>query len=151
MRPKFRATFERDVDQLTNLVSDLLELSRLESMPDLPKVVAFDVGAGVRRVSELLMPAAQRKNQAMAVELARNIPRLVGNPDYVERAVSNLVDNAIKYSPEGGEIRVGVMREGENVVIEVADNGLGIPAHDLARVFERFYRVDRSRSREMGG
>jgi len=149
--PKFLATIERHVDQLTNLVSDLLELSRLESMPDLPKVVAFDVGAVVRRVSELLLPAAQRKKQTMQVDVARHVPRLRGNPDYVERAVSNLVDNAIKYTPEGGEIRVTVIRDAESVVIEVADNGLGIPPQDLARVFERFYRVDRSRSREMGG
>jgi two-component system phosphate regulon sensor histidine kinase PhoR len=149
--PKFLATIERHVDQLTNLVSDLLELSRLESMPDLPKVVAFDIGAVVKRVMELLMPAAQRKNQSVRVEVGRHVPRLVGNPDYVERAVSNLVDNAIKYTPEGGEIRVAATREGESVVIEVADNGLGIPAPDLVRIFERFYRVDRSRSREMGG
>jgi two-component system phosphate regulon sensor histidine kinase PhoR len=149
--PKFLATIEKHVDQLTNLVSDLLELSRLESLPDLPNVVAFDVGAVTRRVTDLLVSAAQRRRQSLHVEVARHIPRLVGNPDYVERAISNLIDNAIKYTPEGGEIGVSVSMEPEYVVIEVSDNGLGIPAEDLARVFERFYRVDRSRSREMGG
>jgi two-component system phosphate regulon sensor histidine kinase PhoR len=149
--PKFLATIERHVDQLTNLVSDLLELSRLESMPDLPNVVPFDLSASVRRVTDLLLPAAQRKKQSLHVETARHIPRLVGNPDYVERAVSNLIDNAIKYTPEGGEIRVSVGMDEQQVWVDVADNGLGIPPEDLARVFERFYRVDRSRSREMGG
>jgi len=149
--PKFLATIERHVDQLTNLVSDLLELSKLEGTPDLPRVVSFDAAAVVRRAADLLLPAAQRKRQTLQVEAARHVPRLVGNPDYVERAVSNLIDNAIKYTPEGGEIRVNVTVEPEQAVIEVTDNGIGIPPQDLARVFERFYRVDRSRSREMGG
>jgi len=133
--PKFLATIERHV----------------ESMPDLPNVVPFDLSASVRRVTDLLLPAAQRKKQSLHVETARHIPRLVGNPDYVERAVSNLIDNAIKYTPEGGEIRVSVGMDEQQVWVDVADNGLGIPPEDLARVFERFYRVDRSRSREMGG
>jgi two-component system phosphate regulon sensor histidine kinase PhoR len=150
--PKFLVTIDRHVDQLTNLVSDLLELSKLESTPDLPRPVAFDVGAVVRRAADLLLPTAQRKGQTLNVEVARHTPRVVGNPDYVERAASNLIDNAIKYTPDRGEIRVSVgVEPNQFVVIEVADNGIGIPPHDLSRVFERFYRVDRSRSREMGG
>jgi two-component system phosphate regulon sensor histidine kinase PhoR len=150
--PKFLLTIDRHVDQLTNLVSDLLELSKLEGTPDLPRPVAFDVGGVVRRAADLLLPAAQRKSQTLTVEIARHATRVVGNPDYIERAASNLIDNAIKYTPERGEIRVNVgVEANEFVVIEVADNGIGIPPKDLSRVFERFYRVDRSRSREMGG
>ncbi|HSZ57063.1 MAG TPA: ATP-binding protein, partial [Tepidisphaeraceae bacterium] len=150
--PKFLLTIDRHVDQLTNLVSDLLELSKLESTPDLPRPVPFDVGGVVRRAVDLLLPAAQRKGQTIQVEIARHAPRVIGNPDYVERAASNLIDNAIKYTPDRGEIRVSVgVERDEFVVIEVADNGIGIPPKDLSRIFERFYRVDRSRSREMGG
>jgi two-component system phosphate regulon sensor histidine kinase PhoR len=149
--PKFLATIERHVDQLTNLVSDLLELSKLESTQDLPRAIGFDVSAVVKRAADLLLPAAQRKKQSLRLELPDRLSRIVGDPDYVERAISNLIDNAIKYSPEGGDICVTVSVEAEFVVIEVADNGIGIPPHDLSRVFERFYRVDRSRSREMGG
>ena len=149
--PKFLSTIERHVDQLTNLVSDLLELSKLEGSPEVPRRVSFEVCAVVRRAAELLVPAAQRKEQALVVDVPRSLPRVVGNPDYIERAVSNLIDNAIKYTPERGRIQVNAAYEGEFVVVEVSDNGIGIPAEDLSRVFERFYRVDRSRSREMGG
>jgi len=149
--PKFLATIERHVDQLTNLVDDLLELSKLEGTPEIPRRASFDIASVVRRAADLLMPAAQRKEQTLTVEIARGLPALLGNADYVDRAVSNLIDNAIKYTPERGEIRVSVVPDENNVVVEVADNGIGIPPHDLSRVFERFYRVDRSRSREMGG
>jgi len=149
--PRFLATIERHVDQLTNLVSDLLELSKLESTNDVPRAVAFDCSNVVKRAAELLLPASQRKKQSLSVQIPAHLPRVVGNPDYIERAVSNLIDNAIKYTPDGGEVRIKVGLENDSVVIEVADNGLGIPPQDLSRIFERFYRVDRSRSREMGG
>lgn len=149
--PKFLATIERHVDQLTNLVSDLLELSRLESTPELPRQMSFDAGAMVRRAADLLQPAAQRKEQSMAIDIRAGLPRVIGNPEYIERAVSNLIDNAIKYTPERGKIKVCVTHDSEQVTVEVADNGIGIPPQDLSRVFERFYRVDRSRSRDMGG
>jgi two-component system phosphate regulon sensor histidine kinase PhoR len=151
MGPKFLTTIDRHVDQLTNLVSDLLELSKLEGSPDVPKRLLFDPGSVLRRAVDLLLPAAQRKEHAVGVELPPNLPRVLGNPDYVERAFSNLIDNAIKYTPERGKINVSATVDGEFVQVDVSDNGLGIPPEDLSRVFERFYRVDRSRSREMGG
>lgn len=149
--PKFLGTIERHVDQLTNLVSDLLELSKLEGTPDLPRRVSFDVCGVARRAADLLLPAAQRKEQSLTVEIPRSLPRVLGNPDYIERAVSNLIDNAIKYTPERGRIHLTAMADDDFVVVEISDNGIGIPPEDLNRVFERFYRVDRSRSREMGG
>ncbi len=69
----------------------------------------------------------------------------------VEQILDNLLDNAVKYTPEGGRVRVRWYRDGEQVCLEVADTGIGIPAADLPRIFERFYRVDKARSREMGG
>ena len=149
--PKFLTTIERHVDQLTNLVSDLLELSKLEGSPEIPRRVSFDIGNVVRRAADLLLPAAQRKDQSVTIDVPRVLPRLLGNPDYVERAISNLIDNAIKYTPERGKIHLSASYDEEFVTVEVSDNGIGIPPEDLSRVFERFYRVDRSRSREMGG
>ena len=147
---EYLATIVRHTDQLTNLVSDLLELSKLESQPDLPRAVSVDLATSVRKSVDLIMPAAQRKGQSLTMDVKR-LPLVVGNPDYLERAIANLIDNAIKYTPDRGEIRVAARSNGSNVIVEVTDNGLGIPAEDIPRIFERFYRVDRSRSREMGG
>jgi signal transduction histidine kinase len=74
-----------------------------------------------------------------------------GNADYLQRAIANLIDNALKYTPEGGVVRLSVKQDNSALSVEVSDNGIGIPADDLPRIFERFYRVDRSRSRDMGG
>ena len=100
----------------------------------------------------MLAPTAQKKSQTLQIEISHDLPRVLGNADYLERAISNLIDNAIKYTPEGGTVRVSARQEpDEMIVVEVEDNGIGIPADDIPRIFERFYRVDRSRSREMGG
>ncbi len=149
--PEFLATMQKHADQLTNLVSDLLDLSRLESQPGMPQSQSVNVASVVRRSAELLQPAATKKGQELIVTLPSALPEVVGNPDYLERAVSNLIDNAIKYTREQGRINVSATEVDGQLVIEVADNGIGIPPQDLARIFERFYRVDRSRSREMGG
>ena len=147
---QYLSTIGRHTDQLTNLVSDLLELSKLESQPELPRAVSVDIASCVRKAADLILPAAQRKGQTLTVE-ANRAPLVVGNPDYLERAIANLIDNAIKYTPEGGTIRVTSKSTPTHVLVEVADNGIGIPPEDIPRIFERFYRVDRSRSREMGG
>lgn len=149
--PQFLATINKHLDQLTNLVADLLELSRLEGTPDLPRPVSVDIVALSRKAVDLLLPTAQRKNHSLSVEVKGLIPRATGNSDYLERAVTNLIDNAVKYTPEGGVITITLSATDGQIFVEVADNGIGIPGDDIPRIFERFYRVDRSRSREMGG
>lgn len=147
----YLATIERHADQLTNLVNDLLELSRLEGQPGLSKVTLVDMGQIVHKAIDLLRPVAQRKGHRIDVSISPHLPPAAGNGDYLERAVANLIDNAVKYTPDGGVIAVSARAEAPGIVVEVKDSGIGIPAADLPRIFERFYRVDRSRSREMGG
>lgn len=149
--PRFLATIEKHVDQLTNLVADLLDLSRLENYPELPRRVEVDPLGVAQRSVELLSPAAAKKQQIVRFSAGDDIPTVPGDPDDLERAVTNLVDNAVKYTPAGGRIDVRVQAEDGFVVIEIADNGIGIAEDELPRIFERFYRVDRSRSRDMGG
>lgn len=149
--PQFLATIEKHADQLTNLVIDLLELSRLESLPGLPRIASVDIGQIARKAAELLRPTIERKRQTLSVQIASQLPSVHGNPDYLERAIANLLDNAVKYTPEGGQITLSARADESSVVVDVTDNGIGIPPADLPRIFERFYRVDRSRSRDMGG
>ena len=146
----YLAKIDRHTNQLTNLVEDLLELSRLESQPDLPRRVSIDLASVIRKAVDLLTPAAQGKRMTLSMEVG-HLPLMLGNPDYLERAVANLIDNAVKYTPVGGRVTVVARPDDGGIVVEVSDNGIGIPADELPRIFERFYRVDRSRSREMGG
>ncbi len=151
MGPQFLNTIQKHTMQLSNLVNDLLELSSLESQPSLPRLHSVDLAAVVRKVADLLAPAAASKGQQLTVTAPPRLPPIVGNVDYLERAISNLIDNAIKYTRDNGKVRAVAKAENGHIIFEVTDNGLGIPPEDLARIFERFYRVDRSRSREMGG
>lgn len=133
------------------MINDLLELSRLESRPDLPRCVPVDVRGVVQRAVELLMPAAQKKRLQLAINVGPGLPAVSGNAEYLERAIANLVDNAIKYTPDEGRIAVAAAAADGHVTLTVSDTGIGIPAEDVPRIFERFYRVDRSRSRDVGG
>jgi len=149
--PQYLSIIEKHADQLTNLVNDLLELSRLESHSDLPRRARVDMKATTARAVQMLLPAAQKKGQTLELDAAKGLPEVAGDEDYLERAVANLVENAIKYTPSGGAISVLVKSVANQLTVAVQDNGIGIPPGDLPRIFERFYRVDRSRSREMGG
>jgi two-component system phosphate regulon sensor histidine kinase PhoR len=148
---QYLKTVGRHTEQLTNLVNDLLDLSRLDSAAPLAKTEPVDVNAAARKVAELMLPAAQKKRQTLHVQLGEPLPQIMGDADDLHRALFNLVDNAVKYTREGGEVRLSTATANGEVTIEIDDNGIGIPQEDLPRIFERFYRVDRSRSREMGG
>ncbi|MBI2932806.1 MAG: HAMP domain-containing protein [Planctomycetes bacterium] len=148
---EFLGIIEKHVAQLTNLVDDLLDLAELESRPGLPRAAKVDLSQTVQRVVDLVRPAAQKKEQSLEVAPSTETLVVAGDPDYLERAVMNLVDNAIKYTPARGGIRVALRSRDGKAVVEVIDNGIGIPPDALPRIWERFYRVDKSRSREMGG
>lgn len=149
--PQYLATIVKHADQLANLVSDLLELSRLDSHHEVPHLQPVHLSQAVRRAADLLRSAAEDKHQTLTVTIPPQLPPIQGNSNDLERAVANLLENAIKYTPESGTITVSVAVRPPYLVLEVTDNGIGIPQADLPRIFERFYRVDRSRSREMGG
>ncbi len=150
-RDEYLATIERHANQLSNLVSDLLEISRLENQTQVPHRSEVDLCALARIVIDLLQPAILQKQHTVVTRLPDTPVKIIGNADYLERAIINLLDNAVKYTPPSGQITVSVFCEASSVIVEVADNGIGIPEEDLPRIFERFYRVDRSRSRAMGG
>jgi two-component system phosphate regulon sensor histidine kinase PhoR len=143
---EFLETIDRHAGRLSALIEDLLELSRLESQPGILKRRRVRLDELLQRVRETFAPAARRAGLRLLVEA----PPLEAevDPELAERAVANLVDNALKYTPQGGSVSLTACAP---AVIEVRDTGVGIPGADLAHVFERFYRVEKSRSRELGG
>jgi len=148
--PRFLESIEKNVERLSSLVGDLLELSRLESGTQLLHPRSLDGRELVQKVVEDFRLLAEKRKQALTAEHRGSCP-CEADPDLLERALRNLVDNAIKYTGEGGSIRVFAEAGVDGVTFTVQDTGSGIPEADLPRVFERFYRVDKSRSRELGG
>ena len=146
--PRFAAQLEREAARLSRIVSDLLDLSRLETGSSLEEPVALD--AVLRDEAERFEAAAAEARVALTVR-TRAVPRIRGSARDLALMVRNLVDNAIRYTRPGGRVEVGLEPDEGQVVLTVADTGVGIPGRDLSRVFERFYRVDRARSRETGG
>jgi len=149
--PEFLGIIDKNVRRLSSIVSDLLDLSKLESGGQVFEPRPVDVRALVERVGDAFRPVAERKRQQLVVEVPANAGTVDADGALLERAVSNLVDNALKYTPEGGRVRMSATSDGVQAAITVEDNGMGIPEADLPRVFERFYRVDKSRSRDLGG
>jgi two-component system phosphate regulon sensor histidine kinase PhoR len=149
---RFLELAQRNASRLQAIVSDLLELSSIESQSSRMAVEPLGIGSPVRSAAAALAGAAESKGVALLLEpLAPELPPIPGNHERLERVFTNLIENAIKYTPKGGHVRVRARLAGRALEIEVEDDGVGIPAAHLPRVFERFYRVDRSRSREMGG
>jgi two-component system phosphate regulon sensor histidine kinase PhoR len=147
---EFLQAMERQVRTLTALVNDMLDLGKLESRPEFaPR--ATDLGDVLEKAAALYEDAAKKKDLSIAVSIGDGLPGMMADPGLLERAFSNLVDNAVRYTPAGGRIEVVATGAGSWARVEIRDTGIGIPEKDLKRVFERFYRVDRSRSREAGG
>ena len=137
-------------DRMIRIVKDLLMLSRLDNDKLDLRPQRFDVGGMVRHVYEAMkIDAYNRKHTLRLVE--GNPGVMTGDVERLEQVLVNVVSNSIKYTPEGGVIEIEARREGEQVIIQVKDNGIGIPDEDLDRIFDRLYRVDKARSREMGG
>jgi signal transduction histidine kinase len=146
--PRFAATLEREASRLSRIVGDLLDLSRLESGGDPDAAVRFDalVEEEVRRFEE------RARNAQLTLEVRADAGTgLRGSERDLALMVGNLIDNAIRYTPAGGSVDVSVNRSNDHIVLRVKDSGIGIPQRDLARVLERFYRVDSGRSRRTGG
>ena len=135
--------------RLQALLDDLLTPSRLESVAPAERE-PVDLSAVVQRAVDLLAAAAREHQVRISVE-EESVPTVAGDADSIERMVLNLLDNAIKYNRSEGEVTVRLTQEEQSVVLEVSDTGIGIPPESLPRIFERFYRVDKGRSRDEGG
>ena len=136
---------------MAKLVSDLLTLSRYDSKQIKAEEVEFDLGELVKKCQEKLKFEIESKNHNIECFVTASVPPVKADKDGIERVVLNILSNAVKYTPENGTIKVYVGFVYSDAYIKVIDNGIGIPEEDLSRIFERFYRVDKARTREMGG
>jgi two-component system phosphate regulon sensor histidine kinase PhoR len=147
---RFVDIIDRNAQRLHNLVEDMLDLSKLESQEFKLKRDRVELGNVVPIVLALFRERAEKKGVRLVSELPDSLA-ITGDARAVEHVLSNLVDNAVKYCPRGTRVVVRAGRSGDRVSLVVADDGPGIPAEHLPRLFERFYRVDAGRSRELGG
>jgi two-component system phosphate regulon sensor histidine kinase PhoR len=143
---RFLNRIETEVDALTQMVQELLELSRIESGQVPLRLVATPVADVVLPSVERLHPQAERANLKITINLPDDLPPVLADAERLQQVVTNLVHNAIKFTPAGGQVTIAAEPAGDEVVISVRDTGIGIPADDLPRIFERFYKADRARS-----
>jgi two-component system phosphate regulon sensor histidine kinase PhoR len=142
----------QESEQLTALVNDVLDLSKIESGKIDYLFRPVDIREVVEHTAALLAPAVEKKRISMEHNISDSLPRVLADSNYLEIVMRNLMDNAIKYvDDEHGRIRIRAFCSNETMKIEVEDNGTGIPPQDLDRIFERFYRVDKARSRQLSG
>jgi len=152
VRERFLDIANRNAARLQAIVSDLLDLSSIEAEGDRMALEPVRVDAPLRTAASALVGAAESKGVRLELPPASTTPIQVnGNSQRLEQVFTNLLENAIKYTPRGGRVSARVRAGAREVSVDVEDTGVGIPAQHLPRVFERFYRVDRSRSRDMGG
>lgn len=147
-------TFEQiqsEAERLNRLVNDLQELSRVEAQVYALDIRPLDVSTLIQMVSERLSSQAQAKHISLQVEVAPELPQVLADEDRTIQVLTNLVGNALQYTPETGKISISAKRIDEKIQFSIQDTGIGIPREHLSHIFDRFYRVDKSRSRQSGG
>jgi two-component system phosphate regulon sensor histidine kinase PhoR len=140
-----------NTQNLNALLNDLIEISRIESGDMKLSFRFFDAGDFLRAVAGEMAPIAERRGVGLTVETAHGSKQVYGDRDRLKQVLVNLIDNAIKYNRDGGGVRVRSAVSGDSVRIAVEDDGVGIHPDHIGRIFERFYRVDKERSRDAGG
>jgi len=148
---KFLNVISTEARRMAKLVTDLLTLSRYDNNKNNLEKEAFDLGELVKKCQDKLAIEAKKKNHDVSCFVTADVPPVYADKDDIERVVLNILSNSIKYTRENGEIKIYVGFVYNDAYIKIIDNGIGIPEEDLTKIFERFYRVDKARTRELGG
>ncbi len=151
MARQFLPVIIKEVNRMTRIVKDLLTLSSLDNNRNQERRQEFSLNDLIRECVQKLSMEANVKEQNLTHHLSTNLPNIYGDRDRIEQVITNVITNSLKYTPDGGEIEVYTGHVVSGVYIRVLDNGIGIPEKDLPHIFERFYRVDKARTREAGG
>jgi two-component system phosphate regulon sensor histidine kinase PhoR len=148
---KFISIIKEHADRLGYIIDDLLSLSEIELSRDCVNRTEFDLKEVIDEISLGFEQALAKKNQTLTASTQGDDFRIQADRNKIEQVFANLIDNAVKYTKESGRIEISLREQGQTVCVTVQDNGIGIPKEHRDRVFERFYRVDKARSREIGG
>lgn len=140
-----------EADRLNRLINDLLSLSRIEAKQKELNRVSLDIEKLINETVNILSPQAKEKNLDIKLNIKHPLQVIEADEDMIGQVLINLIDNALKYTHEGGRVSISAETQKEWIRVAVADTGIGIPIDSIPRLFERFYRVDKARSREMGG
>lgn len=151
MELRFLNIINNECDRMTRLVRDLLQLSNLDYKKTSWQKQEVSINKLMDEIFLKLDLAFKEKNHKVVQDITPNLPTIVIDKDGIEQVILNIISNAIKYTEECGEIKINVVDNAECISIEVSDNGIGIPESDQKRIFERFYRVEKGRSRDLGG
>ena len=151
MQVKFLGVISSEARRMAKLVTDLLTLSRYDNKKVTKEESEFDLGELTKKCLERLRFEIEKKNHHAECFVTANVPPVHADKYGIERVILNIISNSIKYTPDNGTIKIYVGFVYNDAYIKVIDNGIGIPQDDLSRIFERFYRVDKARTREMGG
>ena len=151
LQEKFLNVISSEAVRMTKLVKDLLTLSKFDNNKSDWEKTEFDLGELVKQCQENLQIEMDKKKQKVECFVTANVPKVYADKDGIERVILNVLSNSIKYTGEEGTIKIYVGFVYNDAYIKVIDNGIGIPEKDLDRIFERFYRVDKARTRAMGG
>ncbi|MDO8587654.1 MAG: ATP-binding protein [Armatimonadota bacterium] len=147
---KFLGSLVRESERLSQLIDDLLEIAKLDAANRVVRQTPASISDTAERAVAYVRPKAQQQNLKIGVDVPREMMGFV-DQQQIEQVLTNLLDNAVKCTPPGGSINVTADGDGDWIAVSVADTGIGIPKNEIRRIFERFYRVDKARSRELGG
>jgi len=148
---EFLSIIYQNSNRLANLIDDLLDLSKIESGKMKMEFEPLEILPVVNRCINVLEKSAKEKTLSIKLNIPDKFPKVLGDHKRLAQVFLNLLDNAIKYTPEGGSITVSAASKEKITQIDISDTGIGISEKDLPRIFERFYRVDKAHSRELGG
>jgi len=148
---KYLKRADKSVERMINIVEDLEVISRLETEQSELDIQTFDINKLVEEVFDQLEMRANEMKISLQLNNQSNSSKTLGDKDKIQQVLINLVSNSIKYGKKGGKTIIRILDMDDNILVEVADNGIGIDQISLSRLFERFYRVDKNRSREIGG